>query len=808
MNESRTLAHFASTLALKDVPRAARDKAIDLLVDQMGIQLICATLPWSKQITRMVEELGGRPDSTVVYYGFKTAPDNAAFLNASYGHGFEMDDIHMRVVNHPGCIAIPAALAMTERHRMSGADLLLGTIIGLELICRVSAVTGPQLLRRGHNTHPPNAPFGVAAASARLLGLSEEGILNAIGIAGSHSAAGLREFNQTGGTLKRMHAGIPAAAGVRSALLAQHGITGPTTILEGKYGFCKVFCNQEELGPMTEGLGSEYIFMETTFKEYCAVSFIHAPVEATQNIIDEHKPELDKIAKIVVGTSEEAILHAGTIIEPRDIVSAQFSTRFSVALRLVTGGNGIKEYVPGNLQNPAILELAHKVEMAFDEQAEKDYPARYGAVVRIFMKSGACYESRVRSLRGGLDRPLTHGQIRDKYRRLVDGILSEANAKRLARAHRTDRGSRRCLEHRQPAGGALASGAASPWHGSAKFATGRRAAGHRAGAGPDRRRRRLCAGIGASLVAGVAFGEASPVYPNRLVHMLVGFPPGGGTDMVARLFASKLGESFGQTIVVDNRPGAGGNIAAQITAKAAPDGYNLLMVASTHAIDPSLHKDPPYDAVNDFAAVTQLIKSQYVLVVSPTLPVASVQDLIALAKKKPGKLNFASTGIGSSPHLAGELFRIMTNTEIAHIPFKGTGPSIEAVLSGQVEITFANISSAIPLMQSGGLKGLAVSGASRSSALPALPTVAEAGVPGFDVTGWNGIVTPKGTPKAILQKIHADSVRVLRTADVTAQLTHEGMDVVGSSPDEFQRFLQAEQTKWAKVIKDAGIRTE
>ncbi len=431
MNETRDLARFANNVQLGDIPRSVRDKAIDLLIDQIGIQMACATLPWSKQITRMVEKLGGGNHSTVVYYGFRTSPDNAGFLNSSYGHGFEMDDTHLRVVNHPGCLAIPSALAISEQRRLSGKDMLLGIIVGLELVCRVSAVSGTILLRGGQNTHPANAPFGIAAACARLLGLGEAGVLNAMGIAGSHSAAGLREYNQTGGTLKRLHGGIPVQAGIRSALLAEEGITGPPTILEGKFGFLRVMCDQTKLGPMMAELGSEYIFTEVSFKKYCTVYFIQSPIDAACKIMEEHKPDFREIKEVIVGTSEEGILHAGTIVEPRDIGSAQFSIRFSMALRFVKGGNAFREYIDENLVDPDVIALAHKVRVEVDEQAERAYPNQWESVVTVVMKSGQRYQERVSAVKGGPENPLTREEIREKFRRLVAGRMPPRNAECL-----------------------------------------------------------------------------------------------------------------------------------------------------------------------------------------------------------------------------------------------------------------------------------------------------------------------------------------------------------------------------------------
>jgi 2-methylcitrate dehydratase PrpD len=431
MNETRALAHFAATLELDQVPRPIIDKAIDLLIDQAGIQIFCATLPWSKQILRMVQELGGNPHSTVSYYGFKTSPDNAAFLNTCFGHGFEMDDTHLRVINHPGVLAIPAALAVSERHHLSGKQMLLGTIVALEVLCRVSLVTCSAIMKRGSNTHPMIGPFGIAAGCARLLGLGEQGILDAMGIAGSHSAAGLREFTQTGGSLKRLHCGIPAQTGVRSAMLAEYGLTGPPTILEGKFGFCRVFAGQTELAPMLEGLGSEWIFAETAFKPYCTVYHIQAPIEAARRIIEKHRPAVDDIAEIVVGTCDEGTNHAGTIVEPKDVASAQYSTAFSMALRFLKGGNGPKEYVAENLGDPALLALAHKVRMEVDAESERVYPARWMSVVTVVMRDGTRHQERVGSVPGTLENPLSREDLKNKFRALVDGRLSPGRAEAL-----------------------------------------------------------------------------------------------------------------------------------------------------------------------------------------------------------------------------------------------------------------------------------------------------------------------------------------------------------------------------------------
>jgi len=290
--------------------------------------------------------------------------------------------------------------------------------------------------------------------------------------------------------------------------------------------------------------------------------------------------------------------------------------------------------------------------------------------------------------------------------------------------------------------------------------------------------------------------------------MIVGFTPGGGTDQVARIVGTKISESFGQQVVIDNRPGAGGNIATEIAAKAPSDGYSLIMVSGSFAVNPSLHKKLLYDPIKDFAPVTQVAFSQYILTLSPALTVRSVKELITLAKAKPRELNYASAGNGSPPHLAMELLKSLTGTDLVHIPYKGTAPVMTALLGNEVQVTFANMGGALPQIRAGRLKAIAVSGAKRSPAAPEVPTVAEAGVPGYEATGWYGVLAPGGTPQTVVNRLHTEIAKALDNKSVRDQIAAEGLDLAQSSPTAFAAYIREEITKWTKVVHFANMKLD
>src|SRR5437899_3726963 len=299
------------------------------------------------------------------------------------------------------------------------------------------------------------------------------------------------------------------------------------------------------------------------------------------------------------------------------------------------------------------------------------------------------------------------------------------------------------------------------------------------------------------------------VYPARPRRMIVAYPPGGGTDIVGRMLAQKLGESLGQSVVVENRGGASGNIGTELAAHAAPDGYTILMGnVAPNAINVSLFKDLPFDPVADFAPVSLVASTPNILVVHPSTPVRTVKEVIALAKAKPGTLNFASAGVGSSSHLAGELFRILAGADIVHVPYKGAGPAMVDVLSGQVQLYFATMPAAMPHVKSGKLAPVAVTSSRRSQALPDLPTTAEAGVPGYEASTWYGVLAPAHTPAAVIARLHENIGRILAVSETRARLADQGFEPVGNSPEEFGAYIKSEIAKWGKVIGDAGIRPE
>jgi tripartite-type tricarboxylate transporter receptor subunit TctC len=298
-------------------------------------------------------------------------------------------------------------------------------------------------------------------------------------------------------------------------------------------------------------------------------------------------------------------------------------------------------------------------------------------------------------------------------------------------------------------------------------------------------------------------------FPNKPVRLVVPFPPGGPLDTVGRALAQKLTEAWGQSVIVDNRPGAGGNIGADLVAKAAPDGYTVVMGAlSTHAVNPSLYAKMPYDAIKDFAPITLVAITPNVLVVNPSLPVNSVRELVAYAKANPGKLAFGSGSNGSAGHLAGELFKADTGTDLLHVPFKGAAPAMQALLSGDIQLMFDNLASASAQVKAGKLKALAVTTARRSPLAPDLPTMAESGVPGFDISTWFGLLAPAGTPPEIVGRWNAEVGRILRTPEMRERLTAMGAEPAPDTPAEFAQFIASEAAKYARIVKVSGAKPD
>jgi tripartite-type tricarboxylate transporter receptor subunit TctC len=322
--------------------------------------------------------------------------------------------------------------------------------------------------------------------------------------------------------------------------------------------------------------------------------------------------------------------------------------------------------------------------------------------------------------------------------------------------------------------------------------------------------RALASALAATCLAlAAAPAGAQQQYPTKPVRMIVGFPPGGGTDVVARVISQRLSEWWGQGVLVENRAGATGTIGADVVAKAAPDGYTLIMGhVNSHAIAPNLFSKLPYDALKDFAAVSYVGYVPNVLVVFPAVPARTMKELIALAKAKPGGLNYASSGMGSTQHLAGEMFKQLAGVDIVHVPYKGSGQAIGDLLAGVVSMNFDTMPPVVDHIKSGKLRALAISTPRRVPQLPDVPTFEEEGIVGFDVTNWYGVMAPGGTPKDIVIKLNGDINKAMREPDVRARLEQVGTQLRETRPEEFEAFMKAEVAKYAKLVKDANIRVE
>jgi tripartite-type tricarboxylate transporter receptor subunit TctC len=316
----------------------------------------------------------------------------------------------------------------------------------------------------------------------------------------------------------------------------------------------------------------------------------------------------------------------------------------------------------------------------------------------------------------------------------------------------------------------------------------------------------LLAGLAAAAFALAAIGQT---FPDKPVRFVIGFTPGGPSDILARAVGQRLGERWGHQVVVENRPGAGGNLAAEAVAKSAPDGYTwLLGNNSILATNQSLYRKLPYDPVKDFAPVALVAVQPNILVVHPDVKASSVRELISLAKQSPGKLNYASSGAGAAAHLAGELFKSMAGLDMVHVPYKGAQPALTDLIAGQVQLMFATSASVIPYMKAGRLRALAVTTAQRSPSVPDLPTVSEAGLPGFEATTWHGVVVPSAVPPALVQKLNQDINAVLREKDLSERLAGLGAEIITGSPRDFADYIAREIPKWSKVVRDSGAKAD
>ena len=319
--------------------------------------------------------------------------------------------------------------------------------------------------------------------------------------------------------------------------------------------------------------------------------------------------------------------------------------------------------------------------------------------------------------------------------------------------------------------------------------------------------RRVASAVATALaLQATMVAAAVPGYPSRPVRVIVALAPGGGTDISARLLAQKLADAFGQSFVVDNRPGAGAMLGTELAARATPDGYTLFVASPEFTVNPSLQPKATYEPLRDFSPIVQMTSGQYFLSVRPGVAAATVQELIALARSQPRQLNYGSSGNGSANHLAGEMFRQMAGVDLTHVPYKGSGPAAAALMAGEIHVLFSSTTAVLQHVRSGRVRALAVTGAKRSPVAPEIPTVAESGVPGFEVTGWYGLLAPRGTPAAIIDVLSAAANRAL--PELRSRFADLGSEVVAGTPAQFAAFLRADQARWAKVVKASGARPD
>jgi len=432
---ARALAAFVCGTAFDDLPAEVVEKTKYVVLDQLGCQLASSTLPWNELVYDHVRSVGAVGRSTVVTHGLTTHPEGAALVNATFGHGFEIDDFHLGCFAHPGCVAVPAALAMAEHHDLDGRGLIVATALGAEVLLRVGRSSGHSAVtERGFHETSMQGPFGAAAAASKVLTLDTDRTVNALSIAGSH-ASGTLEYGQSGGDVKRLHAGIAAAGGIRSALLAERGLTGPATIFEGRRGIFQAFANTFDTAEAVAGLGEHYYLSGVGFKAYCCMGLIHSQIDAVSRILDEQPIGANDIDEIVVGTSRLGLSHGGTIgPRPTDITAAQFSSHFSIGLTVAVGANDFAAYrdaEEADFDDPLVQHVASRVKVVIDDECERAFPAHNSATATIRTTDGRTFSATVPEATGFPDNPLTPERIEEKFVRLAAGILPDGRVGEL-----------------------------------------------------------------------------------------------------------------------------------------------------------------------------------------------------------------------------------------------------------------------------------------------------------------------------------------------------------------------------------------
>jgi 2-methylcitrate dehydratase PrpD len=426
---TKKLAEHVSKVRFEDIPADAIEKAKDCLLDQVGVELLGSTLEWNKIALHYVAEMGGRAESTIVNHGTQVPALDAAFVNATFGQGCELDDLGFGDGGHLSTATVPVGLALAEKEPVSGRELLSSIVVGSDVMYRLLAAVRHSSGKRGFHSHGIGGPFGAMVVAARLLKLSEKQTLNAFGIAGSHSA-GTMEYDQSGGEVKRFHAGIAARSGMQSALLARLGLTGPTTIIEGKRGFCRVFADECDMDVITADLGESYKIMNVWFKIFPAVATVQGPIDVLATMMDEHGFSAADVEEVRVDIAETSLAHGGTIYEPKDVASAQFSLPFSLALRLLKHDNDLSLYMDSALwSDPQVLALGRKIKSYADPDAKGEL--NYNTTMEITLTGGRTFKQCQKYPPGTPLNPLSRVELRAKFRRLAGAVLVDHQIARI-----------------------------------------------------------------------------------------------------------------------------------------------------------------------------------------------------------------------------------------------------------------------------------------------------------------------------------------------------------------------------------------
>jgi 2-methylcitrate dehydratase PrpD len=430
MNKTRELAQFVTEITYNDMKKEVIEKAKGLVLDQFGLQLAFANLPWCKAVYKYVEgRKGGREDSTIVNYGLRTTVEDATFANATFGYGNEMDDYDLSCLAHPGNVIVPAAFAIGEREMINGKEFLTAVVVGYDVMQRI-ARAARSMHDRWFFPTTATGTFGTAAVTSKSLRFNTDMTLNALSIAAFQSC-GIEEFGASGGVVVHVQNAFSAHAGVRSAFLAQGGITGPPTPLEGKRGFCQAFANDYSLNEITDGLGKDFRILAVGNKRYCCTAALHSTIDAVVKIMEKHTFKLEEIEEVVVALKRREYNATETIHQPSDVAGSQFSARFAVALRLIKGGNGFKDYTEENARDPEVLSMTKKVTPVFDEELEKLPLNVVAARVTIKLKNGTSYQERVDYARGTPGNPMTEAELQDKFRELASPVIPDEQVERI-----------------------------------------------------------------------------------------------------------------------------------------------------------------------------------------------------------------------------------------------------------------------------------------------------------------------------------------------------------------------------------------